>query len=176
MEALKNLPWRRYGSVAIVIATMIGGFMSSYAMPDEEATVAYSGDLPVEQVTIERQKGGLKALSLEVVSKPVDLAMGLMYRKSMGTDQGMLFQMGKPARPTSFWMKNTLIPLDIIFVAEDGRITHIHPNAKPHDLSPIPSNGPVTGVIELNGGRAAALEIQVGDFVVHPYFSQTPKK
>jgi uncharacterized membrane protein (UPF0127 family) len=175
MDFLEDLQWKRAISIAVVLGTMLAGFISTQVMSKEDAAMAYSGKLPVEQVTVELQGGGVHGFSLEVVSKPVDIQMGLMFREKMGKDQGMLFQMGAP-QLTSFWMKNTLIPLDMLFIAEDGTIINIHHNAEPHSLTPIPSNGEVTGVIELNGGRAKALNIKVGDRVLHPYFKQTVKK
>ncbi|MCC7038375.1 MAG: DUF192 domain-containing protein [Alphaproteobacteria bacterium] len=175
MDFLEDLQWKKAISIAVVLGTMLAGFISTQVMSKEDASMAYSGKLPVEQVTVELQGGGVHGFSLEVVSKPVDIQMGLMFREKMGKDQGMLFEMGAP-QLTAFWMKNTLIPLDMLFVAEDGTIINIHQNAEPHSLTPIPSNGEVTGVIELNGGRAKALNIKVGDRVLHPYFKQTVKK
>lgn len=175
MDFLEGLEWKKAVSVAVVCGTMLAGFLSTQSMSKEEVASAYDGKLPVEQVTISSQGGGVHGFELEVVSKPVDVQMGLMFRKSMGKDQGMFFQMGAP-QATSFWMKNTFIPLDIIFIAEDGTIINIHKNAEPHSTTSIPSGGPVTGVIELNGGRTTALNINVGDRVIHPYFRQTVKK
>ncbi len=106
----------------------------------------------------------------------VDLALtvqeqmrGLMFRESMPNDAGMLFYFGD-SQPRSFWMKNTLIPLDLIFVNAVGKIIHIHHNAIPHDLTPIPSNGNAAGVLEINGGLSVDLEINSGDLVKHPFF------
>ena len=69
-----------------------------------------------------------------------------------------------------FWMKNTLIPLDIIFIKADGKIHHIHENAVPHDLTGIPSKGPVAAVLEINGGLSQTWGLAAGDKVMHPYF------
>ena len=68
-------------------------------------------------------------------------------------------------------MKNTLISLDLIFISKKGVVTHIHPQAIPHDLTPIPSNGNAAGVLEINGGQAQRLNIAVGDMMLHPFFS-----
>jgi uncharacterized membrane protein (UPF0127 family) len=73
-------------------------------------------------------------------------------------------------QPVSFWMKNTLIPLDMIFIAADGTIRHIHSNAVPLSTDPIPSQFPVRGVLEINGGSAKLLGIKPGDKVRHPIF------
>ena len=175
MDFIEDLRWKRAVSIAVVCGTMLAGFLSTQSMSKEEVAAAYDGKLPVEQVTISSKGGGVHGLALEVVSKPVDVQMGLMFRKKMGKDQGMLFEMGAP-QETAFWMKNTLIPLDMLFVAEDGTIIDIHKNAEPHSTTPIPSGGLVTGVIELNGSRTTELNISIGDRVLHPYFKQSVKK
>jgi uncharacterized membrane protein (UPF0127 family) len=82
----------------------------------------------------------------------------------------MLFEMGQEAI-TSFWMKNTLIPLDMLFIAKNGEIKTIHENAEPKSLTGISSEVPVYAVLEINGGRAKALGIKRGDQVIHPYFT-----
>ena len=100
----------------------------------------------------------------------MDLEIGLMYRKTMPEDNGMLFLLSAEPKETAFWMKNTLIPLDMLFIARDCTIVNIHAGAEPLSLTPIPSGQPVTAVIELNGGRAQALGIKAGDKVIAPYF------
>jgi uncharacterized membrane protein (UPF0127 family) len=87
-----------------------------------------------------------------------------MFRKQLGAYEGMLFDFFREA-PVSFWMKNTLIPLDMVFIAADGHVVSIAHDARPHDETPIPAGGVVLGVLEIAGGRAAALDIQPGDLV-----------
>jgi hypothetical protein len=87
-----------------------------------------------------------------------------MFRRSMGANEGMLFPM-VPPRGASFWMRNTVIPLDLIFVGPDGLISNIAADAIPYDETPLVSVGPVKAVLELNGGRAKALGIAAGDRV-----------
>ena len=87
-----------------------------------------------------------------------------MFRTALGRDEGMIFPMNPP-RAASFWMRNTVIPLDLIFVGPDGRITNIAANAVPYAEAPLASTGLVKGVLELNGGRAAQLGIVAGDRV-----------
>lgn len=101
---------------------------------------------------------------VEVARTSQDQAKGLMFRTAMGADEGMIFPMDPP-RGASFWMRNTVIPLDIIFVGVDGRISNIAANAVPYDETPLSSTGLVKGVLELNGGRAAQLGIVAGDRV-----------
>ena len=94
---------------------------------------------------------------------------GLMFRKELGPYEGMLFDFYHEQK-VSFWMKNTLIPLDMLFIAGDGTIRHIHANAKPLSTDTIPSEYPVRAVLEINGGTAALLGIKPGDKVKHPIF------
>jgi uncharacterized membrane protein (UPF0127 family) len=89
---------------------------------------------------------------------------GLMFRKTMAPNAGMLFDFHKP-QPVTFWMKNTILPLDIIFIRDDGTISSIAGNAVPYSEAPIPSSEPVRAVLELNAGRAKALGIEPGDKV-----------
>ena len=101
---------------------------------------------------------------VEVARSSSEQARGLMFRTAMGPDEGMIFPM-EPPRFASFWMKNTVIPLDLIFIGPDGRILNIAPNARPYAEDRLVSAGPVRGVLELAGGRAAALGIAPGDSV-----------
>jgi uncharacterized membrane protein (UPF0127 family) len=100
---------------------------------------------------------------VEIATTPEQQERGLMFRRSLGPDQGMIFPYD-PAQRVSFWMRNTLIPLDIIFIRPDRTIARIT-NAKALDETPLPSGEPVDGVLEIGGGRAAELGIQPGDVV-----------
>lgn len=98
---------------------------------------------------------------VEVVDTPESRSQGLMYRTELADDAGMLFVFEQPAE-VGFWMRNTFIPLDMIFIDRHGRIVRIHPQARPHDDTLIGSGQPVTHVLEINGGRAAELGIEAG--------------
>ncbi|AZI38261.1 DUF192 domain-containing protein [Caenibius tardaugens NBRC 16725] len=98
---------------------------------------------------------------VEVARTMEEQAKGLMFRTAMGPDEGMLFPFDPP-RDASFWMKNTVIPLDIVFIGTDGRVLNISANAEPYSLEPRSSTGVAKAVLELNGGRAAALGIAPG--------------
>ena len=106
---------------------------------------------------------------VELATNDTERARGLMYRKQLGPYEGMLFDFFQEM-PVSFWMKNTLIPLDMLFIAGDGTVKHIHANAVPLTTDPIPSQFPVRAVLEINGGSAALLGIKPGDKVKHPIF------
>lgn len=96
---------------------------------------------------------------------------GLMWVKQLPPDRGMLFVFEQP-QLASFWMKNTFVPLDLLFVAPDGRVIRIAENARPHSLDTIDSMGYVTGVLELPGGTAQRLSLRSGDTVLHPAFGR----
>jgi uncharacterized membrane protein (UPF0127 family) len=107
--------------------------------------------------------------AVELALTPEQQELGLMFRSSLAPDAGMLFDF-RNTQSASFWMKNTLIPLDMLFVAEDGHIADIHERAVPLSETAINSKVPVRAVIEVNGGTVARLGIKVGDVVHHPSF------
>jgi uncharacterized membrane protein (UPF0127 family) len=94
-----------------------------------------------------------------------------MHRPSMAADVGMLFDF-KADAPVAMWMRNTLIPLDMLFITRDGRIANIAERTVPYSETSIPSKGPVRAVLEVNGGTAARLKIRPGDRVDHPMFAK----
>ena len=109
------------------------------------------------------------------MSSPAELEHGLMDRHSMARDHGMLFDFHK-AEPVFFWMKNTYIPLDMIFVSQDGHVVGIKHDAKPLDETIIPSTAPTRGVIEVNAGVADAIGLKVGDEIKHSVFANAAAK
>jgi uncharacterized protein len=114
-------------------------------------------------------EGGTQRFTVELAVTPEEQAQGLMFRRTLPADTGMLFDLGG-TRPATFWMKNTLIPLDMLFIATDGRIADIHERAVPLSEAMIESKVPVRAVLELNGGTAARLGIHEGDVVHHALF------
>jgi uncharacterized membrane protein (UPF0127 family) len=112
---------------------------------------------------------GEHSFQVEIAKDDATRERGLMDRRYMAADRGMLFEFDHDA-PASFWMKNTYIPLDMIFIARSGLVTHIVANAEPLSERVIPSGGPCAAVLELNGGTAAAIGLKVGDKIRHPFF------
>ncbi|WP_428661861.1 DUF192 domain-containing protein [Reyranella sp.] len=106
---------------------------------------------------------------VDLATNDAERSRGLMFRKQLGAYEGMLFDFFQEM-PVSFWMKNTLIPLDMVFIAGDGTVKHVHANAVPLSTDAIPSLYPVRAVLEINGGSAALLGIKPGDKVKHPIF------
>ena len=131
----------------------------------------FSSEITFEKdvITIATHNDNRYQFDVEIAASQRQQAKGLMNRKSMAPNEGMLFIFGH-SRKTAFWMKNTLIPLDMIFIDKNGRIDHIHHNAKPLDEAQITSPRPVAAVLEINGGQAGSWGIEVGDTVYHDYF------
>jgi uncharacterized membrane protein (UPF0127 family) len=127
-----------------------------------EAARAESG---LELVPLEiRSAGKVHRFTVEVAKTDQEQEKGLMYRQSLAPDRGMIFPFSPP-RPASFWMKNTFIPLDMIFVRADGTIARIADNTIPQSLEPVQVGEPILAVLEIAGGRAAELGITESDTV-----------
>ncbi len=109
------------------------------------------------------------SFTVEVANDPDEISYGLMNREAMDADKGMLFDFGQP-REAAMYMKNTLIPLDMLFLNTDGTIEMIARNTVPGSLRTISPGIPVKGVLEINGGQAEALGIEAGDTVQHAIF------
>lgn len=124
--------------------------------------------LPVSTVVIDSDHGPV-SFKVEVAGNFASQERGLMYRTKMAPDAGMLFDFHQPQYQT-FWMKNTILPLDLIFIRQDGTISSIAPNAVPFSETSIPSAEPVRAVLEVNGGRAAVLGIEPDQRVHHAIF------
>lgn len=119
--------------------------------------------LRIEPLDIVTAKGDAH-FQVQIADTEPTRERGLMFVKHLGPADGMLFDFKTP-QEVSFWMKNTLIPLDMLFIAPDGRIVSIARNAVPMDETGIPSGGAVLGVLELRGGRAAEIGAEPGDRV-----------
>ena len=146
---------------ALLAALLAGGLLAG-----DMALAKPSARL--ETLEIVTSKGRAR-FQVEIAATPAEQKRGLMFRQSLAPDRGMLFTYAKP-QPAAFWMKNTLIPLDIIYIAPNGRVLSIARNARPHDETPIASGGMILGVLEIAGGRAAQLGVLPGDRVVHRIF------
>jgi uncharacterized membrane protein (UPF0127 family) len=121
---------------------------------------------PLEIVT----KSGVQVFSVEMATTEEEKATGLMYRKELPDGKGMLFDFS-PEQQVSMWMKNTYIPLDMIFIRADGRILRIAENTEPLSTKIISSGGPAKGVLEVIAGTAQKYGIAPGDRVAHPLFN-----
>lgn len=128
----------------------------------------HAARLEVSELAVEGSSGSL-LFTVEVADTPAERATGLMFRRRLGSDEGMLFDFGE-ARPVSMWMKDTYLSLDMLFIAADGRIVRIVERTTPLSITPIPSIAPVRAVLELPAGTVAASGIRRGDRVRHPIF------
>lgn len=126
-----------------------------------------------DDVVALRGDWGQMRFNVEVVDTPADRARGLMFRETMPRGAGMLFVYDSP-QPGSFWMKNTLIPLDILFADRTGTITRVHHDAQPGDLTPIRGGDAVFAVLEINGGLAQDYGVKPGTEMQHPAFAGGP--
>ena len=112
---------------------------------------------------------GQARFSVEVADDANERAQGLMFREHIASSAGMLFVYERP-QPVSFWMRNTLIPLDMIFIDRAGVVKRVHSNAVPLDETPIPGGNDIFAVLEINGGLAEQMGIVVGSELRHPAF------
>jgi uncharacterized membrane protein (UPF0127 family) len=121
------------------------------------------------ELTVDAADGEFE-FQVEMAVSPEQRSQGLMFRESLDEDRGMLFDFGTPQR-ASMWMRNTYVPLDMLFIDAGGRITHIAADAQPLSDTVIASREPVRAVLELLGGVSAKLGIKPGDRVIHPLFN-----
>lgn len=129
------------------------------------STVAFSATFATEPLTIRKADGTTAAFTVELAISADQRALGLMNRREMAADTGMLFDFGLTRR-VAMWMKNTYLPLDMLFIRKDGTISRIAADTAPHSEAIIDSREPVHFVLELNAGTAARLGIRPGDRVM----------
>jgi uncharacterized protein len=159
---------------ALLIASLFA-FVSVPATPSladpAQITTPQTG-LRVERLTIGTPRGA-RTFAVEMADTPQSREIGMMWRTSVPRGTGMLFDF-KASQPVYFWMENTLISLDLIFIRADGTIANIAPNAAPLSRTIIPSAGPIIGVLEIGAGEARRLGIVAGQKVRHPMFVARP--
>jgi uncharacterized membrane protein (UPF0127 family) len=147
---------------------MVLGLLASVAAVRADQIAAFDKST----VTIDTISGA-HHFAVELARTPAQQELGLMFRSALAPDAGMLFDFGE-TKPASFWMKNTLIPLDMLFIGADGRVADIHEHAVPLSEAVIQSRVPVRAVLEVNGDTVAQLGIRVGDVVHHQIFHNVP--
>ena len=148
----------------IIIYKMIIGCFGLFS------SLTYANSFKMDQINIQT-KSGSHSFTVELALSPTQLREGLMHRKEMAPDAGMLF-VHQTRQVQGMWMKNTFIPLDMLFIDSDGTITHIVEWTIPLSEEHISSGGPVQAVLELNAGTSARLGIQPGDHIKHSLFEK----
>jgi uncharacterized membrane protein (UPF0127 family) len=143
-------------------APLTAGYLGWRASTAEEVTAHLDR---LELVT----SNGVRSLDIEVATSPEEQALGLMYRTSLSDTRGMLFPYVEP-RELTMWMRNTYIPLDMVFIEADGTVHRIEAKTEPLSERVIASRGPVTAVLEIAGGAAERLGLKAGDKVRHAHF------
>lgn len=139
-----------------------------------QVSPAFSQARLKQEPLILKTAAGDVTISIEIAETTEQKAKGLMFRKSLDDKAGMLFPYGQPQEIT-MWMKNTYIPLDMVFIRDDGVIHRIEAMTEPFSLATVASQGQVSAVLELNGGAAARLGVKPGDLVQHRVF-EMPRK
>jgi hypothetical protein len=129
--------------------------------------------LPEERLVILTRDGARHEFRVEMALTPEQQTVGLMFRPTVAPDGGMLFDWGSP-RESSMWMRNTISPLDMLFIAADGRVHRVAERTVPYSLATIDSRGPVRATLELAAGTAERLGIRVGDRVLQRIFGNAP--
>lgn len=170
---------RRYSRRAAVGAALLHSVAASlgaafavagFQVGDARGETRASAQGRVHEERLELVTGsGVHVLDVEIASTPEKQALGLMYRTSLPDTKGMLFPHKEP-RELSMWMRNTYIPLDMVFIRADGTIHRIEARTEPLSERIISSNGPVSAVLEIAGGNAERLGLKAGDKVRHPAF------
>jgi uncharacterized membrane protein (UPF0127 family) len=151
----------------LVRAAFLGVVVSlgACAPVNAESGASIGPNAPTEELIVETANGPVR-LNVEIADDEAERNHGLMYRETLPDDRGMLFDFPERERAI-FWMRNTPLSLDIIFIGSDGRILNIADHTTPYSDAPVPSIGPTRAVLELKAGRAEALGIRPGDRVRH---------
>jgi uncharacterized membrane protein (UPF0127 family) len=161
----------RFGrSILAALVVALGQLpAAAHAAATEPCRAGQAEIRPLQPLTLVTGKGRY-AFQVEAANTPKRRETGLMCRTRLAPDRGMLFDFKQPSDNVAFWMHNTLIPLDIVYIRPDGRVLSIARNAHPLDDSPIPAGGTIRGVLEIAGGRAAEIGLLPGDQVMHRIF------
>ncbi len=150
-------------------SALVACFALAAVFAHAQDTTKAQPPLPTEKLVIVTHDGVHHDFNVEMAKTSEQQTVGLMFRPSVAPDGGMLFDWGHP-EPSQMWMKNTIAPLDMVFINADGTIRHIAENTVPQSLAVIDSHGSVRATLELAAGTTARLDIRVGDRVLAPIF------
>jgi uncharacterized membrane protein (UPF0127 family) len=160
-----RVPVRAAKAAALLCLAVAASAPAAVPRASPQAQAATARSEPLTIVT----KSGPKRFDVEVMRDDASRARGLMFRRTMAPDHGMLFDFEQD-QPVTMWMKNTYLPLDMVFIRTDGTVSRIAADTEPLSTAIISSGGPVQAVLELNAGTAAKLGIAPGDRIEHPMF------
>ncbi len=161
--------WRNLFRIAgLAILLTVG----ACAQSESKGGAVSEAGLPIEVLTIETANGAVR-FNVEIADDEAERNRGLMFRESLADDAGMLFEFQEPEY-ASFWMRNTIVSLDIIFIGVDGRILNIADHTTPFSEAAVPAAGLTRGVLEIRAGRAEELGVRPGALVRHPFFETAP--
>ncbi len=155
-------------AVSLALALPLAGEAGALPRQDPARCKGQAEIKPLQPLQLFTERG-VVSLTVEFADSDLERQYGLMCRKALAPNRGMLFDFGQN-QELAFWMRNTLIPLDIIYIGANGRVVSIVRNATPLSETPMPSGGPARAVLELAGGRAAQLGLLPGDRVGHRIF------
>ncbi len=156
---------------ALVVCAPLAAFAQGLR-PFEPLNPAKAQSLPISPLAIE-SGGKMHPFMVELAETAVQRNVGLMHRNQLAADRGMLFD-ARTEQPTQFWMRNTFIPLDMLFIRATGQVAYIVENATPHADTLVGPKRPVRAVLEIPGGSVARLGIKIGDTVHHKIFGNPP--
>ena len=155
--------------VALVLGLAVLSLVASATMSMQVRAQGAPATTATEALAVVTAGGQRHSFQVEVMRNDEQRARGLMFRRFLPADRGMLFDFQRVA-PVSMWMQNTYIPLDMLFIRADGTIARIEEHTEPLSTRTIPSGEPVLGVLEINAGVSAQLGIKAGDRIEHPMF------
>jgi uncharacterized protein len=154
-------------AAGIALLALCAGHAAAQSGPLEDLSAFPSGKLTISDVKMADGKKGKLEYTVWLADTPQRMAQGLMFVRSLPAMRGMLFVHPEP-RSISMWMKNTYIPLDMVFIDARGRIQQIIEKTQPHSLQLIQSSSPARAVLEIAGGEASRLGLHTGQQVTHP--------
>lgn len=164
-----------FGAALLIAAAMgVGALLWAGQSGKAPEATSHTGELPRERLELVTGSG-THVLDVEIAETPQEQALGLMFRTGLPDDQGMLFPHKTP-RELTMWMRNTYIPLDMVFILADGTVHRIEARTEPFSERIIASEGEVSAVLEIAGGAAARLGLKPGDKVRHRIFGTDPER
>ena len=158
----------KFACVGLAVFGAVAGVASDRVARAQEASSAVLAQSGLEPLTLVTSSGR-HVFQVEAARNDAQREKGLMFRRNLPPDRGMLFDF-KTSQPVMMWMKNTYIPLDMVFISRAGQVTHIAKNAEPLSERIIPSDGPAYAVLEINGGAADRIGLKPGDKVENGLF------